>query len=103
MPLPIVKEVVTPNSIYFPQITFATTCANGKMIISADISLRAAKVDDVNLETETWTQAAGTATIHIADIMNLDEDIAAFNPQMQDIYNGFLELIQEINEVREVL
>lgn len=103
MPLPILKQAVIPNSIYFPKISFVTDIINNKQVISAYITLAAAKVTDAGLETETWVDSGQTQTVYLPDIMNLEPDIESLSGLTSDIYNGFISLINDINNIREVL
>ncbi len=101
MSLPITKpeDIKQPNALYVPQIILQTSIYNGRLIPSAIINLMPAKcVDGV------WTETGGQVrTIHIEDVMKLDEDLASLQEQADKLFGGFVEVIGLINSIRKVL
>ncbi|OHB50509.1 MAG: hypothetical protein A2Y10_18090 [Planctomycetes bacterium GWF2_41_51] len=101
MPLPITKpqEIQQPNAIYVPQIILQTNISNGQLTASAIITLMPAKC-----ENNIWTETGGTAkTIFIPNVLNLESDISDLQPSADELFNGFLSVIGQINSVRRVL
>jgi len=101
MPLPITKpeEIQQPNAIYVPQIILQTTINDGQLTASAIITLMPAKC-----ENNAWAETGGTAkTIFLPNVLNLESDISQLQSYANDLFNGFLNVIGQINSVRKVL
>lgn len=103
MPIPVENEVIVPNAVYAPQIILQMGISNGKLVSSAQIVFAGAKVIDAGLPTEQWISTGQTQVIHIADIMNLEADLAALAPQVETVYSGIVSLLAAINSIRKVL
>lgn len=100
MPLPLEKQPVVPNALYAPSIILQTSIVSGKIITSAQISLRGAKVD----EQENWSQADSQAkSVYIPNIFALEPDIAQYSQDIGQLFGLIVTMIGNINAVRKVI
>lgn len=99
MPLPLEKSIVTPNALMAPQIILRSAIMNGRLVTSAQIILQTAKCDN-----GVWTYCGGeTKAVEIADIENLDADIASLAQDVGTLFTAIVTLIGTINAIRKVL
>ena len=100
MPIKMETKPIIPDSVWSPQVLFQTSCVNGQLITSAQITMTAGKVD----EEGNWTPLYGyNETVYIPDLMNLPKDLAVLFPQIQAVYDGIIYLIGALNAERKVL
>ena len=82
MPLSLETAPAQPNAIFAPQIMLQTCIVGGKLHTSARICLAAAKVDDLGQPAENWTPTGQSGVLHIGDVSNLEQDLAALQSQV---------------------
>jgi|GEM_PF-3122888 hypothetical protein len=100
MPIPMEKAPIIPDSVWSPQILFQTSCVDGQLVTSAQITLTAGKVD----EQGKWTPLHGyNEMVYVPDVTSLDTDLLTLFPQVQAVYDSLIYLIAALNEARKVL
>jgi hypothetical protein len=99
MPLPLEKEVVVPNALIAPLIVISTNIIGGRLVSSAQIQIKGAKVDAGGI----WTEAdSSVETLMINDVENLPHDIASIAPKVGLLFETIVEIIGEVNAIRKV-
>jgi hypothetical protein len=117
MPLPLETEITTvqpvpviPNSIYVPHIDITTNIYNGEIKTSAILTLKAAQVNEYGVWSEvpsnplfSMMSDMNKVTVEIPDVDNLDPDIIALQPQIDQIFQGIIYLVYQLNATRKLL
>lgn len=94
---------LVPNGVYVPQVVIQQGINNGKLIVSCQITLAAAKVVNIGTPTEQWVPTGQTEMFYISDLLNLDSDIIQYQTQVNTWLNNLNSLVELINAKRKVL
>ena len=93
----------SPNAVYISQFLMQSGINSGKLVVSAQIVLSAAKIVNVGLPNETWKPTGQVETIYLPDLNNLEPDLAKFQLALTTTYNKLTDMVESINLTRKVL
>lgn len=103
MPISLQTTPVTPNAIFAPQIIISTALVGGKLQTSAQVFLAAAKVENAGQPNESWTTTGQNNLLYLADLDNLDTDLAGLQSQVNTVYAQIVTLLGNFNSIRRLL
>ncbi|MDO8302877.1 MAG: hypothetical protein Q7T18_06535 [Sedimentisphaerales bacterium] len=105
MPIPIQNEVaqIVPNAVMIPRIIISCNVIDGKLKTSAEILLSAARCENSGLPNELWVPTGQSKVLYIADVENIDADLALLQPQTLQVFGGVIALIAGMNQIRKVI
>jgi len=103
MALVLEKPVVVPDAVFVPMVLIQTGIDNGKLVISCQFHLAAAKCTGRGTPQEFWEATGQSEMIHLSNAQGLDPDLAAIAPQLADVYGRIIAALGAINAIRKVL
>ena len=98
MAIAIENPVAVPNEVLVRQATFQTNIVNGKLTVQLVINFQAARHDG------NWEDCGGKIeTVVIADVNNLEADLAHLQSGMAQVVNQIYSGCGIINSVRKII